>query len=436
MPGPISGSGVDLTSAQTVGGVKTFTAQPIVTLANPGITLTDTAGTGGTGNLSLTYGLNAGHVVAGFGPNAALAFAGPTAINGSYDFSMLIQESNWITGGKVQDEMYWTTGGNKRVLFGFRNVTDGYAGFTVNGGMQIDGTQTGMRNNSASNAALSILDNSAGIASITVLNTNSTSKAAQIQLGGAYVDSTGWAITEDQPQTGTHKLSICDKATFTFPFWIDSSGRIAIGHSYSDSIVAALDITGTTRTDKASVGGATLPSGNALLSVGPADAQTGSATPSGTTIFAAGPNSGSRNDVVRLAAYNNADYDLHFSTDYSSSTVGYIGLRNNGTDADIITLKGTGASGIFVAGGAATSCTGATIGSGSKANAGFITATTTGTSTIVITFPYTAATAWNVMATNLTTGVAILQTASTTTTATLVGTTVSGGVIRYIAFPY
>lgn len=91
----------------------------------------------------------------------------------------------------------------------------------------------------------------------------------------------------------------------------------------------------------------------------------------------------------------------------------------------------------IISAGTATTCTGATIGSGSKSHAGFVTATTTGTTTCVITFPVTAPTGWNIIVNNGTTAADVLtQTASTTTTATFVGTTVSGDVIRYIAFPY
>lgn len=91
----------------------------------------------------------------------------------------------------------------------------------------------------------------------------------------------------------------------------------------------------------------------------------------------------------------------------------------------------------FMPAGTATTCTGATIGTGSKSHAGFVTATTTGVSTIVITFPVTAPTGWNVMATNNTAVAnAISQTTNTTTTATISGTTTSGDVVSYIAFPY
>lgn len=127
-----------------------------------------------------------------------------------------------------------------------------------------------------------------------------------------------------------------------------------------------------------------------------------------------------------------------FSSGFSQSvglritTNNLLEVRNSGnTGAGIISAEA------FVAAGTATSCTGATIGSGSKNNAGFVTATGTGTSTIVITFSVTAATGWVVMASNGTTVSNLIpQTASSTTTATIVGTTVTGDTIRYLAMPY
>lgn len=108
----------------------------------------------------------------------------------------------------------------------------------------------------------------------------------------------------------------------------------------------------------------------------------------------------------------------------------------NGRDNTLTLISGSTVKSIFVATGTATTCTGATIGTGSKSNAGFVTATTTGTSTIVITFPVTAPTGWNIAASDSTAVTNMVQTASTTTTATLSGTTVSGDVIRYIAMAY
>jgi hypothetical protein len=90
----------------------------------------------------------------------------------------------------------------------------------------------------------------------------------------------------------------------------------------------------------------------------------------------------------------------------------------------------------FIPAGTATTCTGATIGSGSKSNAGFVTATTTGTSTVVVTFPITAPTGWTIMATDITSGVNMTQSAKSTTTATFTGTTTSGDVIQYFAMAY
>lgn len=94
------------------------------------------------------------------------------------------------------------------------------------------------------------------------------------------------------------------------------------------------------------------------------------------------------------------------------------------------------AKGNFQAAGTATTCTGATIGTGSKANAGFVTATTTGVSTVVVTFPFTAATGWAISVSNNTTANLVRQSASSTTTATFTGTTVTGDVLSYVAMAY
>jgi hypothetical protein len=95
------------------------------------------------------------------------------------------------------------------------------------------------------------------------------------------------------------------------------------------------------------------------------------------------------------------------------------------------------AGGEFQAIGTATTCTGATIGSGSKANAGLIVSTTTGTSTVVVTFPFTAPTGWVIFAQNNTTVTNRLnQIASTNTTATFSGPTVTGDTITYLAMAY
>lgn len=93
-------------------------------------------------------------------------------------------------------------------------------------------------------------------------------------------------------------------------------------------------------------------------------------------------------------------------------------------------------AGVLQSAGTATSCTGATIGTGSKANAGFVTATTTGVSTVVVTFPFTATTGWAISPSNNTTANLTRQSASSTTTATFTGTTVTGDVISYTAVAY
>lgn len=106
---------------------------------------------------------------------------------------------------------------------------------------------------------------------------------------------------------------------------------------------------------------------------------------------------------------------------------------NSGTPGTFRDIKAR----TFIPGGTDVTCSGGTIGTGSKNNAGFVTATTTGVSTIVITFTITAPTGWSVMCSNITNAATLIQqTAKSTTTATLSGTTASGDVIQYIAMPY
>lgn len=80
-----------------------------------------------------------------------------------------------------------------------------------------------------------------------------------------------------------------------------------------------------------------------------------------------------------------------------------------------------------------------TIGTGSKNNAGFVTSTVNGTCTIVFTFSVTATTGWSCSASNQTVGLIgdlMHQTASSTTSATMVGVTGSGDTIRYVCLAY
>lgn len=143
---------------------------------------------------------------------------------------------------------------------------------------------------------------------------------------------------------------------------------------------------------------------------------------------------GASNVVIGFTSNNGTTFNSGVDSGVSRIAAGVVGF-GNGTQGNLTGV----AEGTFVAAGTATTCTGATIGAGSKSNAGFVTATTSGTSTIVITFPFTAPTGWNVEMTDQTTAVdakAVTQTASSTTTATLVGTTVSGDKLSYIAMPY
>jgi hypothetical protein len=85
----------------------------------------------------------------------------------------------------------------------------------------------------------------------------------------------------------------------------------------------------------------------------------------------------------------------------------------------------------------AASCTGATIGTGATNTAGTITGLPVGSCSVVLTFASaTAATGWVCGVSDQTTANLFRQTASSTTTATLAGTSVSGDVLSYICAAY
>ncbi len=140
------------------------------------------------------------------------------------------------------------------------------------------------------------------------------------------------------------------------------------------------------------------------------------------------------NSILGWCSSTANQFNSAADTAFSRISNGIAGIGTGAQGSVAGALEGT-----LIAAGTATTCTGATIGTGSKSNAGFVTATTSGTSTIVITFPFTAPTGWNVEMTDQTTAAdakAVTQTASSTTTATLVGTTVSGDKLSYIAMAY
>jgi hypothetical protein len=193
-----------------------------------------------SGEVSFTHGTNTGHSVMAVAPNAIMAFAGPTPIDSRFDFGMLAVESQWIDGfGKVWDEFYFTTRGNRRVLSAGRNVTDGIASTGVRGTFQVDGTQAGMRN-PAYTPTVEIFDNQSTFASISVINMNSKSEGAQLILGAGFSDPTGWSLQHDPDQNGTQAFAILNRATYTFPFQVDAADRISLGftgrHSATKSV--------------------------------------------------------------------------------------------------------------------------------------------------------------------------------------------------------
>jgi hypothetical protein len=324
---------VHLAGAETIADLKTLS------FANPRLKFTDTAGTGGTGQLSFTYGTNAGHTVMGFGPNLNLTQAAPGAINGSYDYSGWIQEAHYIDGSsKTNDEIYWNSTGN-RVVFGSHNVTDSTAIFKVNGQFTVDGSLAGQRADSANRATVLISDSlSAGTVTLSISNQDATSHNSQFVIGaGSLGSATGWGFIEDYARTGSHKLMIQDRAGVeVFPLWIDSSDRVAIGHPYTDAVSAKLDVNGTMVATKAGIGTSS-PSSVPVLAIG-----SNVNTVAATDLFIGG-HTGNSSAVTRIrtGSYDdNADYGFYLKTDYSGGALAKFGTRDNTTDTDAFTIKG------------------------------------------------------------------------------------------------
>jgi hypothetical protein len=195
-----------------------------------------------SGDISFTHGLNVGHSVMAFGPNARMAFNGPTSIDRTYDFGMLAVESNWLDrDGNLWDEFYFTTKGNRRVLVAGRNVTDGIASLGLYGGVVIDATQTGTRN-TANQSTLNIFDNQPNFATLSVTNLNATSKGAQLILGASFSDTTGWSLQHDPAQNGTQAFAIVDRTSNTLPFQIDNAGRISLGFKTMHTATKPLEV--------------------------------------------------------------------------------------------------------------------------------------------------------------------------------------------------
>lgn len=158
---------------------------------------------------------------------------------------------------------------------------------------------------------------------------------------------------------------------------------------------------------------------------------------SGSYVFG-NATSGAITGAVRIVGGGSATI-VNFGGDTSSfpalkrSTTGLIArLADDSADTFFRSIQ--------VAGGGTPSVgTCGTIGTGSLNNAGFITSGTTGSCVSVVTFTYTATTGWSCGVQNSTTLGAtnmVVQTGSSTTTATFTGTTVSGDVITYMCMPY
>lgn len=216
----------------------------------------------------------------------------------------------------------------------------------------------------------------------------------------------------------------------------DTNGNTLLGITATTSAVNSLTISNSSTSTLGGTIGAAGTGTNLDITITPKGS--GNLNLPGGSLIRASDGTLKMNASVWMNA-NAATIGLAFGTSFDTliGRDGAGGVQVNDTNAITSTAHAGYIKALtFIPAGTATTCTGATIGTGSKSNAGFVTATTTGTSTIVITFPVTAPTGWNVSASDSTAVTNMVQTASSTTTATLSGTTVSGDVIRYIAMAY
>jgi hypothetical protein len=153
---------------------------------------------------------------------------------------------------------------------------------------------------------------------------------------------------------------------------------------------------------------------------------TANVTASQTFFLQDGTASTGKTGAVIKAGAGDAATDKLFQTQNNSGTLTSSITRDGDISAHTLTGIGT-----------APTVSSGTIGTGARNLAGFITSTTTGAYTGVLTFSgLTAPVGWACAVSNNTTANLIRQTAYTTTTATFAGTTVSGDVLTYncIAF--
>lgn len=326
-----------------------------LTGTNPYEQLTDSsAATPVSGALSFTKGTNTGHSVTAIGSNGLIAFAGPTTIDATYDYSLWITEANWINGGKTYDETYWNATG-KRVIFSQRNITDGLATTGISGALGVDGTLTGMRNDSASTGVLAVSDNVSDYVNVSVKNANTSSNGVELKLGGSRVDATGWSFFYDPLHDKSNYLGIRNNVIGGFPIAINpTTNAVGIGRSAYDFGFSsnALDVNGEAVATRVAAG-TTAPSANITLQVG-----THSGTiPAGTKFYLSAPSGGTSAIVLeRLSSYNDdMSYGSYRKVDYQSGSVLILGTRDSAVDTDAITIKGanvTIAGTLTVTGGA------------------------------------------------------------------------------------
>lgn len=346
-----------------------------------------------------------------------------------------------------------TTGGAISLTAGSGGSTGGGGLATVKGGSTASSTsggavlQAGTVSSSGIGGTVALTGANGGVTgtgspvTVTAGNGGSTSgNAGSVTIAAGTVVS-GTAGSVLVKTAGLTRLTIDPSGAFTFgdgttAVNLNGAGKLGFnlnGGSTTGSpgLADNVVLTGGTNTSFATTGGVITAQGAQTLSGGAVNL-TGGTSPSGV-----GGTGGAINITAGTSVTSTAG-SVNISTGTGSTSNGTIHLQIAGSDAVLIGTAGQETlSNAFISAGTkftATGCTNsATVGG---AIAGQFTSGTTGTCTVVITLP-TAPNGWACHADDLTTPANFIgQSAKTTTSCTVQGTTVTNDIIVFSAMAY
>lgn len=340
---PADSALLHLAGSETITGVKLYSAEPNVAFGNPSIKFTVTTGFGGMGSMQMADGLNAGHRVMSWGPNAGIDHTSPHALDISYKFNSWVIESNWIDGdGNLVGETYFTGDDNSR-LFGLgRDYTHSTAGGFLRGSLLIDGDFSNIKNTDGTNI-LEITDNQgpSEFTGVGIRNTNASTHRVALELGGSSRTSGGWILYNDANNDKSETFGLWNNYIGGYPILVTkSNNHLGINHLVGDTLASELDVNGTTVTTKLGVG-TTAVSANATVQIG-----SNLNTVALTDVFWGG-HTGNNADVVRLRTGgpdDNGQYGFFIRTGYNAGSFVVFGTRDASTDADGLIIRGGSAS--------------------------------------------------------------------------------------------